>query len=100
MSACVSPASRRAHKEGALSQASLRPHKADDLAVVRLSVRTVHCQHEEISLTVRCIVWHDLFRRNLYPRAVDQSVPRIVRMWTIAVLDLELGIHNIARAAA
>jgi len=52
----ASAASGSQHEEGALSQASLRPHKADDLAVVRLSVRTVQCQHEEISLTVWCIV--------------------------------------------
>ena len=53
----------------------------------------------KIGLTVGRIIWHDFFRRDADPFALEPSIPGICRMQTAAGFDLEFGLDDVACAA-
>ena len=54
---------------------------------------------EQIGLSVRCQVRHDLGRRNAFPSFIEPREPRILRVTAIGRDNLEFGFNDIAGTA-
>jgi hypothetical protein len=72
------------------SQAALRRHEALHRA----------CQHEEVRLTIRCMVLNDFFRRDRSPLVIKPSIPSVFRILLVTAFNLELCLYNIPCSAA
>jgi hypothetical protein len=82
------------------SKPALGPHKTNDVVGQRIEFPPSHGPNEQIGLTIRCMVRHDLVRRNQNPRVIEPSVPAILRIAHVVIAqDPKPRLHDIARAA-
>src|SRR3954454_22944249 len=72
------------------SDPALRPHKTLDRA----------CQHEEIWLPIRSMVFDDLLVGNPGPRLIEPRKPGVLGILAAVILHLEFCLHDVSCTTA